>query len=107
MIQKDSTVQIAQPAVFPTELVGRLTAFFEGEPAVNAAYVALMKFPNTDEPTHYAFGIDGYTPEVKKKLGQNIEGWLKSGEFVDFMAKNGSLGGCFDTITPFYKKRIP
>ncbi len=103
-IQKETQALIDQPVNYPTNIIHALNQLFQSTPAVKAAYLGWMQFPNTDEPPHYVFCIDadGDTQLLYNTAGQLVQQFLKSGEFVDFVSK-GTFG-YFDTIAPFYKK---
>ena len=105
-LEKDTRFLIGQPANYPTEIANALGNLFVNEPEVQAAYLALMKFQDSDEPAHYVIGIDttGDKKAITDKAGKLVQQFLKSGEFVDFLdPESGS--GSFKSIAPFYWKK--
>ena len=58
-IQKDTPIQIGQPANYPTEIVNALRQLFSSKPNIKAAYLGWILNPASNEPPHYIFALDG------------------------------------------------
>ncbi|MFD2597651.1 enhanced serine sensitivity protein SseB C-terminal domain-containing protein [Sphingobacterium corticis] len=108
-IEKETQVQIGQPAVYPTKLIDGLKYFFATRPNVKAAYLGWIFDPASGQPPHYIFGL--YADGDWKSLSQESEAiasdYLKPDEFVDFFKIDGGegLSGYFTNDTePFYKR---
>ena len=108
-IEKESPIQIGQPAVYPTEIVSSLTKLFTERQTVKAAYLGWIYNPESGEPPHYIFGLDaeGDIQSLTQEAGFTAKQFLKSDEFVDFIRidNKGGLSDYFTkSTTPFYKK---
>lgn len=108
-IKEKTPVQIGHPAIYPTEMINALSSFFSSKPNIKAAYIGWIHFSNSDDPPHYIFGLDGEGDinEIKKEAGKLVKGFLKAGEFVDFIEidKKSQIGQYFlEDTKPFYKK---
>jgi hypothetical protein len=108
VIEKSTPVQIGQPAKYPTEVVKSLTRLFSGKPEVNAAYLAWIYLPSSNDPPHYIFAIDLISnwSEISSEAGFLTQEVLGTGEIVDFVqiSNRGDINDYFKSIMPFYKK---
>jgi hypothetical protein len=105
-IQKDTPVQIGQPANFPDALVASLQKLFAERPNVNAAYLGWIYNPESGDPPHLIFSIDadGDFQTVVNEAGFTAEQYLEPSEVVDFVKfGNGTLDDYFESTKPFYK----
>jgi hypothetical protein len=108
-IQKETKVQIGQPAKYPTEIVNSLNILFSNKPNVKAAYLGWIYNPDSEEPPHYIFGIDadGDLQSLTQDAGFTAKQFLSKNEFVDFVkiGNNNMLTNYFLKNTkPFYKR---
>jgi hypothetical protein len=108
-IEKETTIQIGQPANYPTEITTALSNLFANYPNVKSAFVGWIYNPNSGEPPHYIFGIDGEgdLQEITNEAGFTAKQFLKPDEIVDFtrIDKNGGVSDYFlKSTTPFYKR---
>ncbi len=108
VVEKETQVQIGQPAVYPHEIVNSLKILFTGNPLVTAAYLGWIYNPEGSEPPHYIFGIEGggNLSDLTGEAGFIAEGYLGKNEIVDFIEVNdtSSLSEYFKSTTPFYIK---
>jgi hypothetical protein len=107
--QKDTQVLIGQPAVYPTQLVKALSAYFAKNSFVNKAYLALMSNPAEDKP-HLLIAIEGHGDwqKIMGDAGLIASEAIGKGEAVDFMRINNS--SLSQTVMrqsrPFYEKSL-
>lgn len=89
--QKDTQVLIGQPAVYPTNLVKALSAYFATNPLVNKAYLALMSNPEEEKP-HLLIAIEGKGDwqKIVGDAGVIASETIGKGEVIDFMPINNS-----------------
>lgn len=105
--QQDTPVLIGQPAIYPTELVKALSAYFAKNPFVNKAYLALMSNPAEEKP-HLLIAIDGKGDwqKIMGDAGMIASETLGKSEVIDFMQINNS--SLSKTVMrqskPFYEK---
>jgi len=107
-IQKETQVQIGQPAVYPKQMVDCLIELFANEPDVDAAYLGWIFDPSSGEPPHYIFCIDtkGDTADINKKAGTTAQKFFKKREFIDIVNMQAKgLTDYFKKTQPFYKKQ--
>jgi hypothetical protein len=108
-ITKATTVRIGQPSKYPAEIVKSLIKLFSAKSEVNAAYLAWIHDPLTDDDPHYIFAIDtfGDWDNLSKEAGFITKQNLGPDQIVDFMqiSNNGGINDYFiKSTTPFYKK---
>lgn len=58
-INKKTEVQIGEPAIFPSEMIGSLKELLSDRKYVEAAYLGWIYYPESEEPPHYIIGIEG------------------------------------------------
>ena len=108
VVEKDTQVQIGQPAVYPHEIVNSLKILFAENPLVKAAYLGWIYNPESADPPHYIFGIEGSgnLRELTGEAGFIAESYLGKNEVVDFIevSDTSSLSEYFKSTTPFYIK---
>jgi len=108
-IQKDTKVQIGQPAVYPKEIINSLSELFSNRANVKAAYLGWIFSPDSGEPPHYIFGLDinGDYNSLVQEAGFTAKQYLKSDDFVDFIKMDNNTGvvNYFKSIQPFYKRK--
>nr|WP_314896743.1 enhanced serine sensitivity protein SseB C-terminal domain-containing protein [uncultured Flavobacterium sp.] len=108
IVKKDAQVKIGQPAVYPIEIINELKVLFGNNPIIKAAYLGWIFNPESGEPAHYIFALegDGDIKSITNEAGSIAYQLLPSGEFVDII-KIGYNGGLSDyflkSTTPFYK----
>jgi len=108
-IQKETKVQIGQPAKYPTDIVNSLKVLFANKPNVKAAYLGWIFNPDSGEPPHYIFGLDadGDLQSVTQEAGFTAKQVLGKDEFVDFIKvdnKPGVSSYFLKSVEPFYKR---
>lgn len=108
-IQKETNVQIGQPAKYPTDIVNSLKVLFANKPNVKAAYLGWIYNPDSGEPPHYIFGLetDGDIHSVTQEAGFTAKQFLSKDEFVDFIKvdnKSGISSYFLKSVEPFYKR---
>jgi hypothetical protein len=108
-IEKETKVQIGQPAIYPADIVKSLKALFAGKPNVKAAYLGWIYNPDSGEPPHYIFGLDGDgdLQSLIQEAGFTAKQFLSTGELVDFIKvdRNDGLSEYFvKSVEPFYKR---
>jgi len=108
-VEKETTVQIGQPANYPTEMVNALSNLFSKNPNVKAAYLGWIFNPSSGQPAHYIFAIDGNgdLQNLTDEAGFIAQQYLKPEEIVDFLRLNekGGISDYFLKETkPFYTK---
>ena len=107
--EKDTEVQIGQPARYPTEIAEALHDLFKYRPAVNKAYLAWIFNPTSEDPPHYIFAIDldGDNENILDEAGFTAKQFLPPDEFIDFIRidKENPLSAYFLNQTkPFYER---
>ena len=108
-IEKETKVQIGQPAKYPTEITNSLKKLFSEKPNVKAAYVGWIFVPDSNEPAHYIFGIDieGDWGNLTQEAGSVAKQFLERHEFVDFIKIDNISGVCdyfLKETKPFYER---
>lgn len=106
-IQKDTQVQIGQPANYPDELIASLQKLFAERPNVSKAYLGWIYNPESDDPPHYIFSIDadGDFQSTVNEAGFTAKEFLQPSEVVDFVKfGQGTLDDYFERCEPFYKR---
>lgn len=108
-IEKETPVQIGQPAKYPEDIVKSLVTLFSKRPNVRAAYLGWIFNPSSGESPHYIFGIDadGYIQKLTQEAGFTAQQFIGPGEFCDFIKIEGTTGLSdyfVNSTQPFYKK---
>lgn len=108
-VEKETQVQLGQPAKYPTEIVKALSELFVARPLVKAAYLGWIYDPESGELPHYIMGIDadGAVQELTQEAGFLAQQFLKEHEFIDFVQIDDSpLSNYFtEQTTPFYQRK--
>lgn len=107
---KPTPVLLGQPSVQPTAIVNALRPLFESMPNIKAAYYAWMHNPESGEPAHYVFGIEGEGDmnQVMSIAGPAAQDATNNSQIIDFVVIQSG-----DTISdylmqetrPFYVRR--
>lgn len=109
-IEKETRVQIGQPAKYPTDIVHSLRRLFSERPNVKAAYIGWIFNPDSGEPPHYIFAldVDGDLQNLAQEVGSTAKQFLEQHEFVDFIKIDNSGSGISNYFLkqtePFYKR---
>jgi len=108
-IEKETSIQIGQPANYPTEIVNSLNKLFSQRPTINAAYLGWIYNPSSGEPPHYIFGLDGEgdLQDVTNEAGFTAKQFLKADDIVDFIRidnRDGLSDYFLKSTKPFYKR---
>lgn len=108
-LEKDTTIQIGHPAIYPTQIVNSLVELFSRRPNVNAAYLGMVNFEKPGETPHYVFGMDmiGDVDSIAREAMPVIKEFPSANEFVDFvnLQSKGPVRDYLLTTIPFYKKK--
>jgi hypothetical protein len=106
-IEKETQVQIGQPAKYPTDIVNSLKKLFSERPNVKAAYLGWVFNSESGEP-HYIFAldVDGDLQNLTQEAGFTAKQFLEQHEFVDFIKiDNSGISNYFLKQTkPFYER---
>jgi hypothetical protein len=110
-VEKETPVLIGQPKVYPDKVVASLKLVFTKYPAVSAAYLGWMHNPESEDPPHYVFAVEG-TSDIEDAIQE--AGFVCKehlpGQIFDLMRISGTAGatgieGYFkESVKPFYKK---
>ena len=109
-VQKETQVLIGQPSVYPDEAVASLKMVFAKYPAVKAAYLGWIHNPESEDPAHYIFAVqgDGNIEDAIQEAGFVAQEHLR-GQLFDLMRISGApddtgIGSYFiNDVIPFYK----
>lgn len=110
VIEKETTVQVGQPAKYPKDLVKALSELFKTNPKVNAAYLAVIKMDKDEILPHLLIGIDtvNHFSAISKQAGFIAERFLSKNEILDFIQIDNNEG-ISDYLTketkPFYLRK--
>lgn len=108
-VEKDTQVQIGQPANYPTEIVNSLKTLFADRPSVKAAFLGWIYNPSVEEPPHLIFALDieGEKQSIINEAGFTAQQLSKPSDIIDFIQIDNS-GGLSDYFTrettPFYSR---
>lgn len=108
IIEKNTKVEIGQPAKYPTDIINSLKILFSNKPILKAAYLGWIFNAESGEPPHYIFGLeaDEDIESLTQEAGFTVKEFLKADEFVDFIKvdKKSGLSDYFYSVEPFYKR---
>lgn len=109
VIEKETQVQLGQPANYPTEIINSLQILFASKPTVKKAYLGWIFNPSSGEPPHYIFALDieGNTQNITNEAGFTAKQFLKLDDIIDFIQidNKGGLSDYFVKETkPFYER---
>lgn len=107
-IDKETEVQIGEPAKYPTDIINSLKILFANDSNLKAAYLGWIFDPASGESPHYIFGLeaDGDIQDLTQEAGFVAKQFLESDEFVDFIKvekENGLSDYFLKSVVPFYK----
>ena len=109
VVEKETQVQIGQPANYPTDIINSLKILFASRPTVKKAYLGWIYNPSSGEPPHYIFGldVDGEMQNITHEAGFTAQQFLSKEEIVDFI-KIDDTDGLSDYFVkqtkPFYER---
>ena len=109
VFEKETQVQLGQPANYPTDIINSLKLLFASKPAVQKAYVGWIFNPSSGEPPHYIFAlkIDGDNQSITNEASFTAKQFLKPDDIIDFIHidDKGGLSDYFVKQTkPFYER---
>jgi len=110
-VEKDTNVEIGQPANYPAGLTAALSDYFSGIKSVKCAYVALMRLPETEERPHTLIGVecDGGWNEIVSGASVVMKDINIPDSPVDFVRITGSNDPdetyFIEECEPFYKRK--
>lgn len=109
VIEKETSVQLGQPANYPTDIVNSLKVLFASKPAVKKAYLGWIFNPSSGEPPHYIFAldIDGGMRSITNEAGLTAKQFLKAEDIIDFIQidnKGGISDYFIEQTNPFYER---
>nr|WP_294796505.1 enhanced serine sensitivity protein SseB C-terminal domain-containing protein [uncultured Mucilaginibacter sp.] len=105
-IEKETKVLIAQPAIYPQNMVESFKILFKNKPNITAAYLGWIHDPASDIPPHYIIGIDAQQldQQLVDEASHLAYQYLRADEFIDFISvrdKNG-IADYLKTTGSFY-----
>ena len=106
-IEEPTSVQLGQPAIYPSEMTQALSRFLSQQPRVRAAYLALIHYSAKGEPPHYIICLDveGEIRSIAGHTGLVAQRFLGKGEFIDIVqAEHSELTDYFRSTKPFYQR---
>lgn len=111
-VQRDTTINIGQPADYPLDLVGALSRLFRRYRSVKKAYLAEYADPERDPQPGLIIGVDLDAPgdwsTILKDSGGVISSVRHKHRFVDFVLFEPERGGVSsyldDHVKPFYER---
>ncbi|MFT3794280.1 enhanced serine sensitivity protein SseB C-terminal domain-containing protein [Flavobacterium sp.] len=106
-IEKETQVQIGQPAKYPDALIASLQKLFAERPNVSKAYIGWLYNPKSSDPPHYLFSIEvnGDFQSLFDEVGFTAEEYLEPKEVIDIVRFGvGTLDDYFESTEPFYKR---
>jgi hypothetical protein len=107
-IEKNTNIQIGQPAKYPTEIVNALKTLFETHPTIKAAYLGWIYQPESGEPAHLIFGLDadGELNVVFQEASLIVSKYLDKQDFADFIKIDDNFISDYflNKTVPFYIK---
>jgi hypothetical protein len=109
VVEKETKVQLGQPANYPTDIVHSLKILFANKPTVKKAYLGWIFNPSFGEPPHYIFALDieGEIQSITNEAGFTAKQFLKSDDIIDFIQiddKSGLSDYFVNQTTPFYER---
>ena len=109
VVEKETQVQLGQPANYPTNIISSLKILFASKPTVKKAYLGWIFNPSSGEPPHYIFALDieGDTQSIINEAGFTAKQFLKPDDIIDFIQidNKGGLSDYFVKQTkPFYER---
>jgi len=109
-IEKDTEIQIGQPAKYPKDLIISLSQLFKARPNVKAAYLAAIKMDKLETIPHLVIGleVEGNLTDISREAGPLAENYLGKDEILDFIQidnSNGVSNYFLNQTEPFYRKK--
>jgi hypothetical protein len=110
-VEKETQVLIGQPSVYPDEAVASLKLVFAKYPAVKAAYLGWIHNPESKDPAHYIFAVegDGVVEDAIQEAGFVAQEHLR-GQIFDLTRISGApddtgIDSYFiNDVKPFYSR---
>jgi hypothetical protein len=116
VVEKETKVMLGLPARRPEKLIKAVAAFLASCPSVEAAYIASIHDPGTDEKPHLLLGIqaDGEAAALEPLIGaagQIASDLLPDGDYLDMVrvvpGEHGLSEYFLGRIAPFYQRGMP
>jgi hypothetical protein len=108
IIEKETQVQLGQPANYPTDMVNALKTLFAGKQLVKKAYLGWIFNPASGEPPHYIFALDieGDTQSITNEAGFTAKQFLSPDDIIDFIHIDKSAFSDYfvKQTEPFYER---
>ncbi len=109
VIEKETQIQIGQPANYPADIINSLKILFASKPTVRKAYLGWIFSPSSGEPPHYIFALDieGETQSITNEAGFTAKQFLKPEDIIDFIQidkKDGLSNYFLKQTKPFYER---
>ena len=108
VVQKETRILLGEPAEYPAEMVFALTKLLAKHSAVKAAYLCLMRDPESGDKPALVVGLEGNgdLSQAMKEAGSVAADTVPRDELVDFTElKRGAQGiseYMFNSVKPFY-----
>ncbi|MFA6276406.1 MAG: enhanced serine sensitivity protein SseB C-terminal domain-containing protein [Pedobacter sp.] len=109
VVEKETKVQLGQPANYPKDIVSSLKILFSNKPTVKKAYLGWIFNPSSGEPPHYIFALDieGETQSITNEAGFTAKQFLNTEDIIDFIQidnKSGISDYFVNETNPFYQR---
>lgn len=111
-VEKDTQVQIGQPAVYPVEIVNLLKILFAGKPEVQSAYLGWIYNPASSDQPHLIIAIDAESSDMQSitnEAGFTAKQHMKPEDIIDFIRIDKNKTGLSDYFInqtePFYTRQ--
>lgn len=110
VVEKETKVQLGQPANYPTDIVNSLKVLFASQPTVMKGYLGWIFDPSSGEPAHYivALDIQGEYQSITDEAGFIANQLLQAGDIIDFIQidDKSEISDYFVKKTkPFYERQ--
>ena len=109
-VATSTEVLLGQPATMPEALIAALRKFFAEQPAVQAAYLALMHDPSAGQRPNLVVGVavEGAFDQLVRQAGAVAADTAPAGEAVDFIqvveGETGLSEYLRTKVAPFYER---
>jgi hypothetical protein len=100
-LDKSTTVLLAQPADYPTDITSRLSSLFESVPEISAAFLAQISYPG--EPPHLLIAIDAAIEwrALMDRIRPQLNAALPPDRPID-LTPLSSFEHHFQSVAPFF-----
>lgn len=104
VVEKDTTVQLGQPRIYPKEMVNGISNYLKKQKNVQAAYLQLM-IKEGEQSYLIVVDFTGDMREIFDGIANVAQNYLK-GMYIDLIPYNSDFGlNATNNIEPFYKRK--